>query len=127
MPKSMTWQQAERQSTRTPSGKYAQMTRCEECGRPTGANYYSLPDCNETGKGLVLCKKCEQQLRESKSMDTAEIHDCPTCRHTWEAGCKADGYQRLSWREQTEHWKKSEVPCRFWEKEEETCPSQTTT
>lgn len=67
----MTWQQAERQRTRKPSGKYAEMTRCEECGRSTGANYYSLTDCNETGKGLILCKGCEKRLRKENAT-------CPT-------------------------------------------------
>ena len=31
---------------------------CERCGRHLAGEYYSDPDCNDTGKGVALCGKC---------------------------------------------------------------------
>jgi len=62
--KRMTQAQAERQSRHWRNkGRYAQMSKCEFCGKPVGSKYYSLPDCNETGVGVCLCKACAKEAR----------------------------------------------------------------
>ena len=51
--------QIERQEERyRVKGKYSKVNPCEDCGKSAGVNYYSLPNCNSTGKGVILCKKC---------------------------------------------------------------------
>jgi len=57
-----TWKQRERQEARSANGKYVKLNPCEKCGKSAGADYYSLPDCNETGEGVCLCKKCGIEL-----------------------------------------------------------------
>jgi hypothetical protein len=56
----MTRKQRLRQKARE-NGKYVIMHVCEACGKHIGADYYSALDCNETGFGLVLCKKCVEK------------------------------------------------------------------
>ena len=34
------------------------MKRCERCGRAVRGIHFSLPDCNETGFGVVLHRAC---------------------------------------------------------------------
>lgn len=53
----MSYAQEERQRTRE-NGRYAKMRKCEVCGKPLGANYYSALSSAFTGKGLVLCRRC---------------------------------------------------------------------
>jgi hypothetical protein len=51
--------QVERQRSRDDAtGRYTEHIRCEFCGKNAGPDYYSLPDCNETGRGVTLCKRC---------------------------------------------------------------------
>jgi hypothetical protein len=49
--------QDERQSARV-DGRYTPMNKCESCGKPLGAGYYSAANSGETGRGVCLCKKC---------------------------------------------------------------------
>jgi hypothetical protein len=53
----MSYAMDERQATRK-NGKYSKMNKCEICQKSVGASYFSADDCDETGKGLVLCKTC---------------------------------------------------------------------
>lgn len=54
-----TQKQAERQEYRNhKSGRYSKVKPCEFCGKSAGVDYYSLPNCNETGIGVVVCEKC---------------------------------------------------------------------
>jgi hypothetical protein len=56
--------QNERQRTRV-NGRYARMEHCEDCGRVIrGGAYFSAPDCNETGRGVVLCAACCRKHEE---------------------------------------------------------------
>jgi hypothetical protein len=53
-----TERQSERQRTRK-GGRYARMEHCEDCDRVIrGGVYFSAPDCNKTGRGVVLCAAC---------------------------------------------------------------------
>jgi hypothetical protein len=42
------------------------MKRCERCRRAVRGQHYSLPNCNETGKGVTLHRACaaREQLDE---------------------------------------------------------------
>lgn len=62
--RSSTNAQVERQLCRSyRNGQYIKYHRCEICGNKTGNNYYSLPDCNETGFGVVICKQCARKYQ----------------------------------------------------------------
>ncbi len=50
--------QHQRQRSRNTLGRYARHNVCEMCGGNAGSHYYSLPDCDKTGIGVVLCRKC---------------------------------------------------------------------
>ena len=59
----MTEKQIERQRHRS-GGRYATVNPCEVCHKSAGVDYYSLPNCNETGEGLVLCRSCYDRCIE---------------------------------------------------------------
>jgi hypothetical protein len=54
----MSHQKQERQKARNPAGRYEEMARCEDCGKPVGSNYFSMPGSEITGDGFSLCGKC---------------------------------------------------------------------
>ena len=56
--------QKQRQKSRDQLGKYIQHNVCEMCKGNTGPNYYSLPNCNTTGFGVILCKQCVSSLEK---------------------------------------------------------------
>ncbi len=60
--------QYQREVTRS-SGKYQKVNPCEICGKSSGVDYYSLSDCNETGKGLVTCRKCAEKYEKQLSLN----------------------------------------------------------
>ena len=60
--KEMTENQVARQKVRAATGHYANMNVCEACSAHVGAIYYSAPDCNETGWGVVLCEHCASAI-----------------------------------------------------------------
>lgn len=64
----MSYAYQERQRTRAVNGRYQEMNKCEFCGRPLGADYASLPDCNKTGLGLVLCPngRCRKGMTDQQ-------------------------------------------------------------
>lgn len=66
----MTETQEDRQTIRDRRGRYAEVPKCEDCGKPAGVNYYSAIEAIRTGKGLVLCKKC-CTARDNKTRLTA--------------------------------------------------------
>lgn len=51
------------------NGQYKETPKCESCGRnpryklPNGEiiHYFSNPNCNKTGLGLILCIKCAEK------------------------------------------------------------------
>jgi transcription elongation factor Elf1 len=64
--KDLSYSMTERQQARK-HGKYIKMFICENCNKPIGASYFSLPDCDITGKGLILCKQCCKKLELIKN------------------------------------------------------------
>lgn len=42
--------------------KNDELFNCERCGKPTGGDYYSAPNCNETGVDVCLCQECAEQF-----------------------------------------------------------------
>lgn len=61
----MSFQMAERQKARK-RGRYTNMLKCEDCGKPVGFSYYSAPGSGETGVGLVLCKACAKKVKNTQ-------------------------------------------------------------
>jgi len=56
------------------SGRYAEVARCEICGKSVGLNYYSLPDCNQTGFGVVVHRECaEDYERKGQRKEVGEM------------------------------------------------------
>jgi hypothetical protein len=61
--KTRTEAQITRAETReSSSGKFSKLNPCECCGKGAGANYSSDDRCNDTGFGVVLCKRCAKKL-----------------------------------------------------------------
>jgi hypothetical protein len=59
-----TERQNERQRVRS-GGRYSRMEHCEDCDKAIrGGAYFSAPDCNDTGHGVVLCKPCLRKHEE---------------------------------------------------------------
>ena len=59
------WKQAERQDSRDTKGRYTEVNHCEYCKKAVGVDYFSAPDCSETGKGVCLCEKCAIKAEEN--------------------------------------------------------------
>lgn len=44
--------------------------RCELCGEfVRDMDYFSLPDCNETGFGVCICPKCNAKLPDESKVE----------------------------------------------------------
>lgn len=55
----MTLAQRIRQRSRSiVDGRYERYSRCEDCGRVVGDDYFSWSRSGETGKGVCLCEAC---------------------------------------------------------------------
>ena len=53
----MSYAQGRRQATRSSSGRYSDMNKCQRCNKSVGENYFTDPRSNG-GIGHVLCSKC---------------------------------------------------------------------
>jgi len=94
--------QIERQKrhNRERNGRYAKMSHCEDCGKFVGDDYWSLEDCNKTGKGVCLCKSCYDKKSNTTQNPAVELNEnktrvkvtkqrfCPLCRNwfIWGSG-----------------------------------------
>lgn len=54
------------------SGRYAKINPCERCGRSAGVDYFSLSNCNETGRDVCLCKRCAVKYQNQIDNGTFE-------------------------------------------------------